>query len=39
MMSKETFQRVAKVLHENGYELAIEAYDATAYQPDVIVDC
>jgi len=38
IMSKETFLRLTDVLHRNGYELALEDYDATAYQPSIIVD-
>lgn len=38
IMSRQTFLSVSEVLHRNGYEIAIEHYDATAYQPSIIVD-
>ena len=38
IMSKETFLGLTDVLHSNGYELALEDHDATAYQPSIILD-
>ena len=37
-MSKETFQHIRARLHGAGYELMIEPFDVTAYQPDIILD-
>lgn len=38
MMSKGSFQRVRELLHAAGYELMIEPFDVTAYQPSIILD-
>jgi hypothetical protein len=37
-MSKEQFLRIVDVLHRNDYELALDKYDATAYQRSIILD-
>jgi FkbM family methyltransferase len=36
IMSQDTFLSIVELLHEHGYELAIEPYDATAYQRDIL---
>ncbi|MBT7040985.1 MAG: FkbM family methyltransferase [Bacteroidetes bacterium] len=37
IMSKEVFLQVINKLHKHNYEIAVEFYDATAYQHDVIL--
>ncbi|MEP7244975.1 MAG: FkbM family methyltransferase, partial [Gammaproteobacteria bacterium] len=37
-MSKDTFQHIRAGLHAAGYELMIETFDVTAYQPDILLD-
>ena len=38
VMSKEDFSEVLDILHRNGYEIAMEPNDVTAYQMDAIID-
>jgi FkbM family methyltransferase len=37
VMSRETFSGVVDLLHRNNYELALERFDATAYQRDLVL--
>jgi len=37
VISRETFSGVVDLLHRNGYELALERFDATAYQRDLVL--
>ena len=37
IMSRETFSTVVDLLHREEYELALERFDATAYQRDLIL--
>jgi FkbM family methyltransferase len=36
IMSRETFSAIADLLHRQGYELAMEEHDATAYQREIM---
>jgi FkbM family methyltransferase len=38
IMTREKFSIVTDVLHNNGYELWMDSYDATAYQRNVLID-
>ena len=37
-VNKEEFSTVTEVLHNNGYELWMDVYDATAYQLNVLIE-
>lgn len=38
IMQKEQFLQIIDVLHRNDYEVALDKYDATAYQRSIILD-